>query len=220
MRNLALGEDLTSRVEELRRSRRRIVTVQDETRRKLERDLHDGAQQRLVALKIKAALTRAMAAKAGLADVEGILDEVVAETDRTIEAVRDFARGIYPPLLEAEGLATALRALLGRWGVNVEVLDKGLDRYGKETESTIYFCVAEVVKLVPDSSVSGITVELEAVDGMLVFTVVSVDSDSTAPVDQLINVVDRIEALGGALEVAPNGWKVVGSVPARSMETV
>ena len=102
LRNLLLTDDLRRRVDQLRESRRRIVAVQDQTRQGLERDLHDGAQQRLVALKIKVGIGASMSEKEGLDDVKQILDNVKEEADLTIDSLRTLARGIYPPLLDAE----------------------------------------------------------------------------------------------------------------------
>ena len=109
----------------------------------LERDLHDGAQQRLVALKIKIGLGGSLAEKSGLGDVHQILETVKDETDLTIEALRNLARGIYPPLLEAEGLEAALNAQLRRAPVPVEVKAFGVSRHSREIEATVYFCVLE-----------------------------------------------------------------------------
>lgn len=220
LRNLQLTEDLRDRVDELAASRRRIVTVQDETRRKLERDLHDGAQQRLVALKIKLGIGSSMAEKAGLTDVKAMIDTVRDETDYTIDSVRDFARGIYPPLLEAEGLGQALKAQARKMPIPVTVQAAGLGRYPKDQEATIYFCVLEALQnAMKHSEASSVQVQLADEGGHLSFEVRDdgVGFDKTE-VDSngLLNMKDRVEAIGGELsiETQPSrGTRVSGGLP-------
>lgn len=220
LRNMQLTEDLRDRVDELAASRRRIVTVQDETRRKLERDLHDGAQQRLVALKIKLGIGSSVAEKAGLDDVKTIIDTVREETDHTIDSVRDFARGIYPPLLEAEGLGQALNAQARKMPIPVTVQAAGLERYTKEQEATVYFCVLEALQnAMKHSEASSVQVVLRDRDGELMFEVcddgVGFDLDAAGG-SGLVNVVDRVEAVDGTLDVvsAPGqGTTITGSFP-------
>lgn len=224
LRNLRLTEDLRSRVEELAASRRRIVAVQDETRRRLERDLHDGAQQRLVALKIKVGIGASIADKAGLEDVKGVLDTVRAETDQTIDSVRDFARGIYPPLLEAEGLEQALNAQARKLPIPVTVQAAGLGRYPKGQEATVYFCVLEALQnAIKHSKAGSVQVVLSEEDGELSF-VVRDDGVGFEPArgdgGGLVNMSDRLDALGGALDVttAPGrGTEIRGRLPMREL---
>ena len=109
LRNVGLWEQLTARLEEIRASRQRLVAAQDEERRRIERNIHDGAQQQLVALTIKLNLTEDLIGT----DPEGereLLAELRREAAAAVEDLRDLARGIYPPLLAGEGLAAALRA--------------------------------------------------------------------------------------------------------------
>lgn len=224
LRNLQLTDDLRQRVDELAASRRRIVTVQDETRRKLERDLHDGAQQRLVALKIKLGIGSAMAEKSGLEDVKSIIDTVRNETDSTIDSVRDFARGIYPPLLEAEGLGQALSAQARRMPIPVTVQAAGLERYPKEQEATVYFCVLEALQnAMKHSEAASVQVVLADRNGGVEFEVrddgVGFDK-SAVTANGLINMMDRVEAVGGTFGVESEpgrGTRVSGAVPARAM---
>lgn len=226
LRNLQLTDDLRHRVDELAASRRRIVTVQDETRRKLERDLHDGAQQRLVALKIKLGIGSAMAEKSGLDDVKSIIDTVRDETDHTIDSVRDFARGIYPPLLEAEGLGRALSAQARRMPIPVAVQAAGLERYPKEQEATVYFCVLEALQnATKHSEATSVQVVLAEKHGDLEFEVrddgVGFDK-SQVDANGLINMMDRVEAVGGkfGVETAPGrGTTVFGTLPIAELVT-
>jgi signal transduction histidine kinase len=226
LRNLQLTEDLRDRVDELALSRRRIISVQDETRRKLERDLHDGAQQRLVALKIKLGIGSSMAEKAGLGDVKIMIDTVREETDQTIDSVRDFARGIYPPLLEAEGLGQALNAQARRMPIPVTVQAAGLGRYPKEQEATVYFCVLEALQnALKHSGAGSVQVLLIDQEGGLSFEVrddgVGFDN-SEVLANGLINMKDRVEAISGEFGVDSEpgrGTRVFGSVPARASVT-
>jgi signal transduction histidine kinase len=221
LRNILLTEDLKQRVDELRQSRRRIVELQDETRRRIERDLHDGAQQRLVALKIKVGLAAALAEKAGADQVEAVLDEIKAECDLTVESLRNLARGIFPPLLEAEGLVAALTATLQRASVPVAIQAAGVGRAPSQVESTLFFAILEaarnsirhararsvVVSIVSD----GRSVEFEVKDDGIGF-----DPDASPPQGGLINIIDRLDAVEGTLELisAPGkGTAVRGTVP-------
>jgi signal transduction histidine kinase len=221
LKNLLLTEDLRDRVEQLRQSRQRIVAVQDRTRRQLERDLHDGAQQRLVALKIKLGIGVAMAGKAGAEDVGDVLRGVQADTDQTIESVRDFARGIYPPLLEAEGLGPALAGQVRKLPIPVTVHTAGLGRHSKEIEATVYFCVLEALQnAARHSGASSVMVTIRDDAGFLIFRVTD-DGDGFDPHDAndghgLTNLADRVDVLGGELDLrsAPGrGTTIEGTVP-------
>lgn len=220
LRNMQLTDELRDRVDELAASRKRIVTVQDETRRKLERDLHDGAQQRLVALKIKLGIGASMAEKAGLDDLKAVIDMVRSETDGTIESVRDFARGIYPPLLEAEGLGAALGAQARKMPIPVTVQAAGVGRYAKDQEATVYFCVLEGLQnAIKHSQASSVQVLLTEHGDELTFEVrddgrgfVTTNSGDGG----LVNMRDRVEAVGGDFDVYSEpgrGTNVSGRLP-------
>ncbi len=218
LRNQALTDDLRLRVEQLRESRRRIVAVQDRTRRQLERDLHDGAQQRLVALKIKLGLATTMAEKANLDRIGGMLVDLRDQADRVIAEVREFARGIYPPLLEAEGLSSALSANFRKAVVPVSLQAAGIDRYPKDTEATVYFCVLTAVAHAIARSANSVQVVLDEDDGILVFEVRDdgVENDVEGATGGLVNLVDRLDAAGGSLDISSrpgHGTLVVGRVP-------
>ncbi|MGB8362676.1 MAG: ATP-binding protein, partial [Acidimicrobiia bacterium] len=220
LRNLLLTEDLRARVGELAASRRRIVSVQDETRRKLERDLHDGAQQRLVALKIKLGIGSSMAGKAGLPEIKALIDGIRDETDHTIETVRDFARGIYPPLLEAEGLGAAVSAQARKMQIPVTVQAAGLGRFSRDQEAAVYFCVLEALQnAMKHSKARSVQVVITGENDELGF-VVRDDGigfeQGEADGSGLINMSDRLDALGGVLEMgtAPGrGTEIRGRLP-------
>ncbi len=222
MRNQALTESLQIRVDELRRSRQRLVAVQDETRRKLERDLHDGAQQQLVALKVKLGLAKALAERDGAERTAALLHDLTSDADDTVDALRDFARGVYPPLLEAEGLAVAIRAHARRVPVPVEIVDHGAGRHDRQIETAVYFCVLEALQNVTKyADADSVTVELELVDDdTLGFSVVDdgrgFDLNTNGGGTGLANMRDRLGAVSGSLDITSipgRGTTVVGSIP-------
>lgn len=199
LRNRLLTQDLQIRVEQLRQSRRRIVAVQDQTRRQLERNLHDGAQQRLVALKIKLGLATAMAEKEELDGLSAVLADLRDQSDRVIETVREFARGIYPPLLEAEGLGAALSANFRKAPVPVSLQSSGVGRYPRELEATVYFCLLYAVSGAVARGAGSVQVLVDESDGSLLFQVR--DDGVAASAAEMVNLVDRVDAAGGRLKV-------------------
>lgn len=227
LRNQLLTETLQARVEELRDSRRRLVAVQDETRRRLERDLHDGAQQQLVALKVKLGLSRAIAEQDGAPATATFLSQLSEEADGAVEALRDFARGVYPPLLEAEGLIAAVTAQARRSSVPVAVDGDGIGRYERHVEATVYICVLEALHNVARyANASKARVALSQRNGAVTFEV----TDNGAGFDPvvtplgrgLINVADRVDAVAGSfsIESAPGtGTTVTGTIPATPRST-
>lgn len=220
LRNQSLTERLEARVEELRESRRRLVAVQDETRRRLERDLHDGAQQQLVALKVKLGLGTAIAEKDGAIKTAEVLGRLSVAADRAVDALREFARGVYPPLLEAEGLGAAVSAQARRAPVPVTVDTDGIGRYPREVEATVYFCVLEALRnTIQHAGATQARVSLSQSNGLVEFQVsddgAGFDSDTT-PGSGLTTMIDRIDAISGELTIHAepgNGTTVTGTVP-------
>jgi signal transduction histidine kinase len=207
-------------IEELRASRQRLVAAQDAERRRLERNIHDGAQQQLVALAVKLRLVEAMAAK----DPEkatAMASEAKGEAQDALDNLRDLARGIYPPLLADQGLAVALEAQARKAPVTVEVRPNGLGRYPQEVEATAYFCVLEALQNVAKyAKASRAVVLLDQRNGDLVFSVADdgsgFDVGTTARGAGLQNMADRVEAAGGSLEVRSTpgrGTTVTGRIP-------
>ena len=225
LRNLLLTDDLRAQVDQLRESRRRIVAVQDKTRQMLERDLHDGAQQRLVALKIKVGIGASMAEKEGLNDVKHILDTVRDETDLTIDSLRTLARGIYPPLLEAEGLGPALTTQLLRMPLPVTVQAAGIRRHSRELEATVYFCVLEAVQnAIKHAQAKSVLVTISDTEHNLSFEVrddgIGFDAETVDRGQGLLNMADRLDAVNGELDIGStldHGTAVVGRIPLREM---
>jgi signal transduction histidine kinase len=207
-------------VEELRASQRRIVTAQDHERRRLERNIHDGAQQQLVALAVKARLARSLvnrdAAKAG-----DMLDQIDAETQDALENLRDLARGIYPPLLADKGLAAAIEAQARKGAVPTTVSADGVGRFGQDVEAALYFCILESLQNVAKyAAASSATVALRHEDGMLEFRVQDdgrgFDPTTTPRGSGLQGMIDRLDAIGGTVSVESRpgeGTVVLGRVP-------
>ncbi|MFY9614064.1 MAG: histidine kinase [Candidatus Dormiibacterota bacterium] len=220
LKNVGLTAELLQRLEELRASRQRLVAAQDDERRRLERNLHDGAQQNLVALKVKLGLAEMLAEK-DPDRVKQLLAELKGDTDEALETLRDLARGIYPPLLADKGLTAALEAQARKATVPVEVDAGGVGRFPQDIEAAVYFCVLEALQNVQKYAGAGkARVRLREEDGALTFEVVD-DGKGFDPATQkkgsgTQNMEDRLDALGGSvkLESAPGqGTSIRGSLP-------
>ncbi len=203
LRNQLLTEGLEARVRELRESRRTLVAVQDATRRRLERDLHDGVQQQLVALKVKLGLGRAMADADGAPTTAAALDQLAEEADGAVEAMRDFARGVHPPLLEAEGLAAAVSAEARRLPIPVVVQVDGIGRYRPEVEASVYYCINEALRnAVQHSHSDRAEVVLVQANGSLQFRITDSGTGFDPDAIQgsgLATMAERLDALSGDL---------------------
>ena len=188
---------------ELLASRARIVTTADETRRRIERDLHDGAQQRLVTLTMK---LRALDAVAASQDghVKRDVEEIADGLDHVLDDLRETARGLHPVMLSRGGLGPALKALGRRSPVPVELEVKARERLPERVEVAAYYVVAEALtNVAKHSHASIVQVQAEVVDGELR---VSVADDGVGGADPargsgLVGLTDRVEALGGKLVV-------------------
>jgi signal transduction histidine kinase len=218
LRNLSLTERLRHRVEELQESRRRIVKVRDETRRRLERDLHDGAQQRLVALRVRLGLVGRLVEKQGPEGLGEALAGISDEAQSAIDALRDFARGVYPPLLEAEGLVAALTAQARRAPLPVTV-EGSVGRHDREVEAAVYFSVLEALQNVAKhAGAHEARVLLSEDDGSLRFEVVDDGGGFSGGAEGsgVRNMRDRIDAIDGSLSIESalgRGTTVSGRVP-------
>jgi signal transduction histidine kinase len=208
-------------IEDLRASRRRLVTAQDEERRRLERDIHDGAQQQLVALTVKARLAEQMVDR-DPGKARDLVTQIGVETTDALETLRDLARGIYPPLLADKGLVVALEAQARKAAVPVAVEADGVGRLDRDVETGVYFCVLEALNNVAKyARASRVEVRLRRQDGYVVFEVrddgVGFDPEAKGHGTGLRGMADRLEALGGTLDVESvpmGGTKILGSVPA------
>jgi signal transduction histidine kinase len=220
LRNAGLTVDLQARLRDLRASRQRLVAAQDHARRRLERNLHDGAQQNLVALKIKLGLAETLARKDPDKAAE-MIHQLKFDTDETLETLRDLARGIYPPLLADQGLVAALEGQARKATVAVEIAANGIDRYTQDIEAAVYFCVLEALQNVQKyAGAKSVAIQLGQQDSTLAFEVIDdgagFDPGSTRRGAGLQNMEDRLDALGGSLEVSSKpggGTHLRGQVP-------
>jgi signal transduction histidine kinase len=220
LKNVGLTADLQARLEELRLSRQRLVSAQDQERRKLERNLHDGAQQHRVALEVKLGLVEMLLSR-DIEKVKTTLAQLKGDADEALETLRDLARGIYPPLLADKGLVAALESQARKATVPVTVEAKGVGRYSQEVEATVYFCCLEALQNVQKyAEATQATVRLHEHDGALRFEMADdgrgFDTDTATKGAGLTNMTDRVDALGGEVEVtsAPGrGTQLHGSLP-------
>jgi signal transduction histidine kinase len=215
-------EELQVRNRELQQSRARIVAAGDAERRKLERNLHDGAQQHLVALAVKVRLTRD-AVEDDPEDAIAMLDEIKGNLQEAIQELRALAHGIFPPLLVSGGLAEALPAAATRAALPTTVDVSGIGRYSPDMEAAIYFCVLEALqnagKHAGDGAIAAVRIAER--DDALTFEV-SDDgagfnaTDAATEGHGFVNMADRLGAFGGTVRVrsAPGqGTTVSGTLP-------
>jgi len=171
LKNVGLSADLQARLDELRASRQRLVSAQDMERRRLERNLHDGAQQHLVALKVKLGLAEMLLGR-DPAKAAATLEQLKGDADEALETLRDLARGIYPPLLADKGLVVALESQARKATLPVRVEAEGVGRYAQDVEATVYFCVLEALQNVQKyAAASDVAVRLREGEGILTFEV-------------------------------------------------
>ncbi|HXO67293.1 MAG TPA: GAF domain-containing sensor histidine kinase [Candidatus Dormibacteraeota bacterium] len=223
LKNVGLTAELLARLEDLRASRKRLVAAQDEERRRLERNLHDGAQQNLVALKVKLGLAEMFAEK-DPARAKATLNEIKADADEALDTLRDLARGIYPPLLADRGLAAALEAQGRKAPIPVEVRADGVQRYPEDVEAALYFCCLEALQNIAKyAHATTATVRLSASDRELIVMVEDngggFDIRSTTKGSGLQNMEDRLDALGGTIDVASepgSGTRITARIPVRA----
>ena len=212
LRNAAL-------IGELRASRRRLVEAQDAERRKIERNLHDGAQQQLIALTIQLRLLEESAEDP--AAVRKLAPVVRDGLHAALDDLRDLARGIYPPLLADQGLIPALQAQVRRAALPVEIDADGIGRFPQDSEAAVYFCILEALQNITKyAAASRATIGLSCSDGSLRFTVIDdgtgFDTASTRNGTGLQGMADRLAALGGALHVRSqpgHGTTLTGQLP-------
>jgi signal transduction histidine kinase len=229
MRNLRLTQELQLRLVDLQESRRRLVTAQDVERRRMERDIHDGAQQQLVAMKIKLGLAKSL-----LHDdpdlVAQLLDDLALESTEAISTLRDLARGLFPQVLVDRGLVAAIEAHVAKSNLPAVVeVDGELGALDPQAEANIYFVIREALQNVSKyAGGASIRIGLAVADeGWLRFRVADdgpgFDLATAKRGSGSENMRDRVEALGGRFVVtsAPGqGTEVVGDVPVRTLTEV
>jgi len=219
LRNLRLTAELRATIDDLKASRQRLVRAQDEERHRIERNLHDGAQQQLVALSMLLRLLEDSAEDPS--EVKQLASQLKDGLRAALEDLRALARGIYPPLLAEQGLRAALRAHADRVPVPVLVEADGIGRYRRDTEATAYFCILEALQNVAKyARASRATVALACPDGHLEFSVaddgVGFDAVTTTAGTGLQGMADRLAAVGGSLSIrtAPGaGTTINGRLP-------
>jgi signal transduction histidine kinase len=207
-------------IEELRASRQRLVAAQDEERRRLERNIHDGAQQQLVALTVKLRLLEQLAER-DPAKTREMAAQIQDDTTAALDDLRDLARGIYPPLLADKGLPAALVAQARKSPVPVAVDADEIGRYPQDVEAAIYFsCLEALQNVAKYADASQVSISLGRSDGRLSFAVaddgVGFDPHATTRGTGLQGIADRLDALGGSFEIvsaAGEGTILNGSVP-------
>ena len=216
LKNVGLTADLQLRLEELRASRQRLVSAQDAERRRLERNLHDGAQQHLVALKVKLGLAEMLTSR-DPEKAKATIAQLKSDTDEALETLRDLARGIYPPLLAEKGLPAALTSQARKATLPVTVDADDVGRYPQDVEATVYFCVLEALQNVQKyATATHATVRLRESDGSLRFEVEDdgqgFDVATVRKGAGLTNMADRLDSLGGtlALRSSPGAGATIG----------
>jgi signal transduction histidine kinase len=205
LENERLQAQVLAQVEELRASRARIVETADVNRLRLERDLHDGAQQRLLALSYEVRLARADAEADGDAATERMLARSIEETHAALEELRELAHGIYPAVLAEAGLDPALASLSDTAPLPLEILGGDHRRYPAAVETAAYFAVVEAVDDACERHASAAAVTVAQDDGRLTVTV---SDDGSARTSAMAALADRVGALGGALVVEPTTLRV------------
>ncbi|MGA8015278.1 MAG: sensor histidine kinase, partial [Candidatus Dormiibacterota bacterium] len=220
LKNVGLTADLQARLKELRQSRQRLVSAQDQERRRLERNLHDGAQQHLVALKVKLGLVE-MLLNRDAEKARATLTQLKVDADEALDTLRELARGIYPPLLADKGLVAALESQARKATVPVSVTADGIGRYSQEMESTVYFCCLEALQNVQKyARASRVTIRLDDQDAELHLEVeddgCGFDTSTVRPGAGLTNMRDRLDSLGGWITLTSlpgRGTTVRGAIP-------
>lgn len=215
LRNLRLNAELTSRAKQLRASRRRLIAAHDAARHRLERDLHDGAQQQVVALKVRLGIAQTIAEREGAHELASRVADLADGTQQAVDAMRAVARGIYPPLLDTEGLGPALGTAHRSVDLPLEIDLGTLRRYSKAIEETVYFCVLTALDR---AKMAGATSARVAVAGDDASLEVTVTYDSIAGPGELPELTDRVDAYGGtvAIQTAARETTLTLTLPVRA----
>jgi signal transduction histidine kinase len=202
--NERLAAEVRAQLEEVRASRERIVEAGDVERRRVERNLHDGAQQRLVTLSLAMRRLRDEVPDEAVAMMAAPIDALLAELRLAIEELRELARGIHPAILTEEGIAGAVASLADRSGVPVRIEGAPDGRFPDAIEATVYFVVAECLANVAKyASATRATIAITVSDGILGVAVADdgIGGADVAKGTGLRGLLDRVEAVGGRLAV-------------------
>jgi signal transduction histidine kinase len=202
--NERLQAEVLAQLEDLRASRARIVETGEAERRRLERDLHDGAQQRLLALSYDLRLARAAVEADGDREHATLLASAGDEAQAALGELRELARGIYPAILAEAGLAPALATLADEAPLPVELDEVPPERYSAPVETVAYLTVSEAIANAAGRKATFVSVDVAREDQQLV---VQVRDDGAAGTSALLHIADRVGALGGSLEVEPHSLR-------------
>jgi signal transduction histidine kinase len=200
LENERLQAQALAQLDQLRASRVRIVETGDSERRRLERDLHDGAQQRLLALSYDLRLARTQAQADGDSHTGSLLTQATDQAQAALGELRDLAHGIYPAILTEAGLAPALATLADAAPLPVEIRDTAQGRYPAAVETAAYLLVAEALDDAAGKGASHAVVRTVRDGGRLVVTV---EDDGTGRTSAMVKLADRVGALDGQLAVEP-----------------
>jgi signal transduction histidine kinase len=222
LENAQLQAETRAQLAQVKESRKRIVAAADEERKRIERDLHDGAQQRLSALvaQLRTAQLRLGASAADPA-IDALLESAVVELQAANEELRELVRGVYPAILTEEGLAAAVESLALRTPFPVE-LDVVEDRFPAQVEATAYFVTCESLNnVLKHAQASRAVIRISEIRGQLKVEVVDDGVGGAQPTagSGLSGLEDRVEALGGSLRVESEpglGTRVAAEIPCGS----
>ena len=228
LRNVRLDSQLQASLDEIRRqteqlraSRARVVSAGDAERRRIERDLHDGAQQQLVALSVNLRLARELAGS-DPREATSLLEQLGADVEAALEELRELAHGIYPPFLAERGLAEALSVVAARAPLPTRLEATGIGRYPPQAEATVYFCCLEALQNAGKHAgkEASATIRVREDEGGLLFEVADNGAGfdpSVAPQGAgLANMTDRLGAIGGSLRIDSSpghGARIAGAIP-------
>lgn len=218
LHNERLGAELRDRLDDLQASRKRIVQAQDEARRLLERDLHDGAQAQLISLRLRIGTLQAQKAHSDL-------DELASAVDDAVRSLRELGRGVHPPILDQAGPGSAVAAQARGMPVPVIVKTNGHHRHESAVESAVYFAALEAIQnAVRHSRATHIMVTIGDSDARITFEVsddgIGFEPTTAARGAGLGNMDDRIRALGGDVAIdsdSVHGTIVTGWIPAQPL---
>lgn len=209
----------TGEAHDLRASRARLAAETYAERRRIERDLHDGVQQHLVALAVNLQLARQLVETDPPA-LSPLLDEIARDVREALEGVRALAHEIYPPLLLDRGLSEAIGAAATAAALPTRVESTLLDRYPEDVEATVYFCCVDALRDAAIRARDGATVRIWQDGANLNFEVAhdncALDPQQAAPASRLTSMQDRIGAVGGRLAVVSGhegGTRISGTIP-------
>jgi signal transduction histidine kinase len=222
LENAQLQAETRAQLEQVKESRVRIVSAADEERRRIERDLHDGAQQRLAALALQLRTAqRRLDSRGADPALDALLDSAVAELQAANEELRELVRGVYPAILTEDGLAAAVESLALRnpFPIDLDLIDS---RFPAQVEATAYFVTCEgLANIAKHAQASKASVSIARRDGLLAVEIADDGVGGAQPLEGsgLSGLADRVEALGGRLRVRSpqgRGTRVLAEIPCES----